>query len=304
MAEVRFPTSRTSPTNKTANPTKFISSSRSSRHKSALSPTGCAPTWTVVAPWPAIPPSSPSSTRSCPCASSWWTTSRRRSTGRSTTSASRRSWFAWKRPGKRSTRCGRSIARQSASRRRNAIGWCRCRWWPNWMRCGEWNYEVDFLMWASFSATNLARLFSSARAIALIDRLIGSIDWLAFLSTEWRHLFVTFSFYRLKKQEYLEYQRQIAFQQMQAQEQELQRRKQMTTYQPYAYVPGALVGPPGRPQMMMGPAAYQSPSGQVQALLVVFEYVVQSLYLIVFSSIYRSIFLHLLLTFFCSSIFH
>ena len=45
---------------------------------------------------------------------------------------------------------------------------------------------------------------------------------------------------RLKKREYLEYQRQIAYQQMQAQEQELMRRKQMSAYQPFAYVPGSL----------------------------------------------------------------
>lgn len=58
---------------------------------------------------------------------------------------------------------------------------------------------------------------------------------------------------RLRKREYLEHQRQIAYQQMQAQEQELVRRKQMSTYQPFAYVPGSLQagqrvsGPPGLP---------------------------------------------------------
>ncbi|XP_055357884.1 hepatocyte growth factor-regulated tyrosine kinase substrate-like [Paramacrobiotus metropolitanus] len=41
---------------------------------------------------------------------------------------------------------------------------------------------------------------------------------------------------RVHKRQLLEYQRQIAFQQMQAQEEELQRRKQV--YQPYSYVPG------------------------------------------------------------------
>ncbi|GAU95728.1 hypothetical protein RvY_07301 [Ramazzottius varieornatus] len=58
---------------------------------------------------------------------------------------------------------------------------------------------------------------------------------------------------RLRKREYLEHQRQIAYQQMQVQEQELMRRKQMSTYQPFAYVPGSLQagqrlnGPPGLP---------------------------------------------------------
>ncbi|OQV17152.1 Hepatocyte growth factor-regulated tyrosine kinase substrate [Hypsibius exemplaris] len=71
---------------------------------------------------------------------------------------------------------------------------------------------------------------------------------------------------RLKKREYLEYQRQVAFQQMQAQEQELQRRKQMSSYQPYAFIPGGMAGPPGRPAMM-APPAYPGMPGSLQGAL-------------------------------------
>lgn len=63
---------------------------------------------------------------------------------------------------------------------------------------------------------------------------------------------------RMKKREYLEYQRQIAFQQMQAQEQEMLRRKQM--YQPYSYVPGYAMGMPGQVPSLQSPmsGAYAS----------------------------------------------